>query len=102
MACVLEHTDSYSLLNTSERAACKGVYYADKVLDGCVDSKLWFYPPALMAAEKVEGLNRENVKSSSLPDLLSAAVNMNANNSKREIIKSVRGVWGSRFAAGLK
>jgi hypothetical protein len=52
--------------------------------------KLWFCPPALMGtAEGVAGMQREDVRSSKLPDLLSAAVNMNAGNSKLPIIKAV-------------
>jgi hypothetical protein len=88
---VLKHAGMYSLLEVQERAAKKGAYYASMIVDEAVDSRIWFYPPALMATEKVQGLNRENVKHSSLPDLLSAAVNMNANNSKLPIVKAVRG-----------
>jgi hypothetical protein len=88
---VLKHAGLYSLLEVQQRAAKQGVYYANMIADEAVDSRIWFYPPALMAAEKVQGLNRENVKNSSLPGLLSAAVNINANNSKLPIIKAVRG-----------
>jgi hypothetical protein len=51
--------------------------------------KLWFAPPAVMAAEGVEGMQREDAKSSKLPDLLSAAISMNTGNSKLAIIKAV-------------
>jgi hypothetical protein len=95
IAGVLGHTAMYSLSGIARRHPSsfrRGSCYEDWVLDQWVDSKLWFYPPALMAAEKVEGLNREAVRNSSLPDVLSAAVNMNANNSKLAVIKAVRGL----------
>lgn len=90
MSEVFSHVTKYTVAGLSDSGIKPGRSFMRHFPGACYSLQLWFAPPALMAEQgALDTHQREDVKRSKLPDLLSAAVAMNTGGSKLPVIKAV-------------